>query len=62
MKVKENVLTKISETGNRDGYQPGREHLELLSRSKALASFEKSESKKSRGSLDSLLVKLYMAL
>lgn len=54
--------TKISETENWEGYRPGSEHLALLSKSKAFASFEKSENKKTSGTVDSLLLKLYMAL
>jgi hypothetical protein len=54
--------TKVSDTENWEGYNPGNEHLELLSKSKAFASFEKAENKKGSGKLDSLLLKLYMAL
>lgn len=54
--------TKISETENWEGYRPGNEHLELLSKSRAFVSFEKAENKKVSGSVDSLLLKLYMAL
>jgi hypothetical protein len=53
---------KISETENWEGYRPGSEHLELLSRSKAFTSFEKAQTKASGSGIDSLLLKLYMAL
>jgi hypothetical protein len=62
MTKKEDVLSKMSDTDNFEGVQSGREHLELLSKTKALMSYEKSESKKKKGSIDSLLVKLYLAL
>lgn len=62
MTKKEDVLAKMSDTDNFEGVESGREHLELLSRTKALMSYEKSETAKRSGSIDNLLVKLYMAL
>jgi hypothetical protein len=62
MTKKEDVLTKLSDTDNYEGIQSGREHLELLAKTKALMSYEKSESRKRSGSIDNLLVKLYMSL
>ena len=62
MTKKENVLEKMSDTDNFEGVQSGQEHLQLLSRTKAMMSYEKSEAAKRSGSIDNLLVKLYMAL
>jgi hypothetical protein len=61
MTPKEEVLTKLSDTENFEGSQGGREHLELLTSSKAFARFEKGENRK-RTKFDSMLMKLYLSL
>jgi hypothetical protein len=62
MTKKENVLTKMSDTDNYEGVQLGREHLALLTKTKAMMSYEKSESHKKNGSIDNMLLKLYLSL
>ncbi|MEI7542533.1 MAG: hypothetical protein WCJ94_04705 [bacterium] len=61
MTKKERSSTKMSKSDSFNEIQSGREHLELLSNSKALKSYERSESQKKSSSIDNFLVKLYLS-
>lgn len=61
MTKKESSSTKMSVSERFNGVQLGQEHLQLLSKSKALKSYERSESQKKSSSIDNFLVKLYLS-
>jgi len=52
----------MKDTDNFEGMQLGREHIELLKKTKAFTDFEKKESKKLANKLDMILTKIYLAL
>jgi hypothetical protein len=53
---------EMKDTDNFEGLQLGREHIELLKKTKAFTNFEKKEYKKLSNKLDMILTKIYLAL
>ncbi|HPD19067.1 MAG: hypothetical protein KA120_04020 [Candidatus Goldbacteria bacterium] len=62
MKKGKEKLLEMKDTDNFEGMQLGREHIELLKKTKAFTDFEKKESKKLANKLDMILTKIYLAL
>jgi|GEM_PF-1562785 hypothetical protein len=62
MKNEKEKLQEMKDTDNFEGLQLGREHIELLKKSKAFTNYEKKESKKLNSKLDMILTKIYLAL
>ncbi|MCE5301179.1 MAG: hypothetical protein LLG37_09970 [Spirochaetia bacterium] len=62
MVKKEDRRTALKENENFEGFETGREHLELLRKARNLKSFETPEARTTVAKIDSLLVKLYLSL
>ncbi len=62
MKKEKEKMLELKDTDNFEGVQLGREHIELLKKTKAFTNYEKKESKKLADKLDMILTKIYLAL